>query len=99
MTARKVPPTHPGVVLAEALDSMGLKIMPAAKLLGTSRSGLILRSRPTDGVSKERPDRDKKRGWERRLAATGIKKEARGGVFAGGHPRTPGATVTLCLTL
>ena len=25
MTARKVPPTHPGVVLAEALDAMGLK--------------------------------------------------------------------------
>jgi len=37
MTARKVAPTHPGVVLAEALDSMGLKIMPAAKLLSTSR--------------------------------------------------------------
>ncbi|MCH7866009.1 MAG: addiction module antidote protein, HigA family, partial [Proteobacteria bacterium] len=36
MTARKVPPTHPGVVLAEALNSMGLGIMPAAKLLGTS---------------------------------------------------------------
>ena len=40
MTARKVAPTHPGVVLAEALDSMGLKIMPAAKLLGTSRQTL-----------------------------------------------------------
>ena len=40
MTARKVPPTHPGVVLAEALEAMGLKIMPAAKLLGTSRQTL-----------------------------------------------------------
>ena len=40
MTARKVPPTHPGVVLAEALDNMGLGIMPAAKLLGTSRQTL-----------------------------------------------------------
>ena len=40
MTTRKVPPTHPGVVLAEALEAMGLKIMPAAKLLGTSRQTL-----------------------------------------------------------
>lgn len=40
MTARRVPPTHPGVVLAEALDAMGLKIMPAAKLLGISRQTL-----------------------------------------------------------
>ena len=40
MMTRKVAPTHPGVVLAEALDNMGLKIMPAAKLLGTSRQTL-----------------------------------------------------------
>ncbi|MDA1089953.1 MAG: HigA family addiction module antitoxin [Proteobacteria bacterium] len=40
MMTRKIAPTHPGVVLAEALEAMGLKIMPAAKLLGTSRQTL-----------------------------------------------------------
>ena len=35
-----VPPTHPGVILAEALENMNLKIMPAASLLGTSRQTL-----------------------------------------------------------
>ena len=28
------PPTHPGVILAEALENMNLKIMPAASLRG-----------------------------------------------------------------
>ena len=37
---RKVAPTHPGVILAEALEAMGLKIMPAAAILGTSRQML-----------------------------------------------------------
>ena len=38
--SRDVPPTHPGVILAEALENMNLKIMPAASLLGTSRQTL-----------------------------------------------------------
>lgn len=38
--ARKVAPTHPGFVLAEALEAMNLKIMPTAKLLGVSRQTL-----------------------------------------------------------
>ena len=38
--SRDVPPTHPGVILAEALENMNLKIMPAASLLGTSRQKL-----------------------------------------------------------
>ncbi len=37
---RRVAPTHPGVILAEALEAMGLKIMPAAALLGMSRQML-----------------------------------------------------------
>ena len=32
--SRDVPPTHPGVILAEALENMNLKIMPAASLRG-----------------------------------------------------------------
>ncbi len=40
MINRKVAPTHPGVVFAEALSRMGLKIMPAAKMLGVSRQTL-----------------------------------------------------------
>ncbi len=38
--ARKVSPTHPGVILAEALGAMNLKIMPAAAILGVSRQTL-----------------------------------------------------------
>ncbi len=40
MLDRKIPPTHPGIILGEALESMNLKIMPTAKLFGCTRQHL-----------------------------------------------------------
>ncbi len=40
MLDRKIAPTHPGTILAEALEDMSMKIAHASKLLGCTRQHL-----------------------------------------------------------